>query len=36
MTDTWHEAVESALRQAHWEFGVAPDEWEFVEEEPEE
>jgi hypothetical protein len=34
-TDTDHEAIEAALRQAHWEFGVTPEEWEIVEEDPE-
>jgi hypothetical protein len=32
MTDTWHETIEAALKQAHWEFRIRPEEWEIVEE----
>lgn len=31
-TDTWHEGVEEAMRQATFEFGVKPEEWEKVDE----
>lgn len=27
-TDTYHESVEEAKKQAKWEFEVGPDEWE--------
>jgi hypothetical protein len=29
MTDTWHEALIGAIRQAEFEFRVTPDEWPF-------
>ena len=31
-TDTCHESLEDALRQAEWEFGVLPEEWLEVQE----
>ena len=31
MTDTWHETLEKAFRQAQFEFGVTPAEWDIVE-----
>ena len=33
LTDTYHESLEDAMRQAHWEFCVEPGEWEETEEE---
>ena len=33
--DTWHETLEEAMEQAEWEFGVTPEEWTIVEENPE-
>jgi hypothetical protein len=27
-TDTYHERIEDAMAQAHWEFGVESSEWE--------
>jgi hypothetical protein len=31
MTDTYHETIDTALRQARSEFGVTPREWKIVE-----
>lgn len=30
MTDTFHETLERALKQAEWEFGVQAKDWEVV------
>lgn len=27
VTDTWHETIGQAMRQAEFKFGVRPDEW---------
>jgi hypothetical protein len=27
LTDTWHQSVELAMEQAHYEFGLLPSEW---------
>lgn len=31
-TDTWHETLEDALKQAAWEFEVRSEEWQDVDE----
>ena len=31
MTDTWHQSLEGAVRQAQSEFGVASEDWRIVE-----
>jgi hypothetical protein len=28
ITDTYHDTIASAMKQAHWEFNVAENEWE--------
>lgn len=28
ISDTYHEAIEDAMKQAEWEFGVKPEEWQ--------
>lgn len=30
MNDGWHESMEEALDQAHFEFGLLPSEWKHV------
>jgi hypothetical protein len=30
MTDTWHQTLEGAKRQAHYEFEITEEQWEAV------
>jgi hypothetical protein len=30
ITDTWHETLDEAMRQATFEFGIQPDQWTEV------
>jgi hypothetical protein len=31
LSDTWHETLDGAMRQATWEFQVRPEEWAATE-----